>query len=202
MAKLLSTKSNRLPSKGEPGDVYYCTDQRVFYVAIADGSLLNFSDLLSGAVPAVRQVGPQGVQGSTGAPGPAGAAGPRGEKGTTGNDGPQGPMGPAGAAAHKGDPGKPGRDGRDGAQGPVGAPGPMGPAGPQGPKGDRGDITVVGDAELQEAVIALRIKLKEQHAAFIARIVESIEGQKKGNRTSQHFAQLLEGILRDIARLK
>lgn len=167
MAKLLSTKSNRLPSKGEAGDVYYVTDQKVFYVAIADGALLSLSDLLSGAVPHVRTVGPQGTQGLTGAPGPVGAAGPRGEKGTPGNDGAQGPVGPSGADGHHGDRGKPGADGRHGAPGPQGPAGAQGPAGPQGPQGPAGDITVVGDAELQVAVA----KLKAQKAAALAKII-------------------------------
>jgi hypothetical protein len=193
MAKLLSTKSNRLPSKGESGDVYYVTDQRTFYVAIADGSLLNLSDLLSGAVPHVRQVGPQGSQGLTGAPGPVGAAGPRGEKGTPGNDGAQGPVGPSGADGHHGDRGKPGADGRDGAQGPQGPAGAQGPVGPQGPQGPAGDITVVGDEELQAAVA----KLKAQKAAALATIAANMAAM--GDHPVYKLVRLhLESVKREL----
>jgi hypothetical protein len=61
---------------------------------------------------------------------------------------------------------------------------------------------IVGETELAQAVTALRIKLKEQHAAHIAKLVEHIEGQKQGTWVGQHFASLLEGILRDIERLR
>lgn len=88
--------------------------------------------------------------------------------------------------------GAPGRDGTNGVDG-------QSIVGPQGP---RGDVLIVGESELAQAVIGLRRKLKEQHAKFIAVLVEHAEGQKKGTWVGQHFARLLEGIRADIERLQ
>jgi hypothetical protein len=81
---------------------------------------------------------------------------------------------------------KNGVDGRDGA------------TGSQGP---RGDVLIPNETELQQAVIDLRRKLKEQHAKFIAVLVENIEGHNKGTKTGRHFAKLLESIKQEIERL-
>jgi hypothetical protein len=55
---------------------------------------------------------------------------------------------------------------------------------------------------MAKAVIALRIKLKEHHAAMIALLVEHVEGQKKGTWVGQHFAKMLENIRQEIERLR
>ena len=168
MAQLLSTKASGLPSKGEPGDVYFVPDQKTFHLVIADGSLINLADLLSAAVPHVRQVGPAGERGLQGAPGPAGPQGIRGEKGTIGGKGEPGAKGEKGA---DGLPGPAGKDGRDGKASIVpGPPGPRGEKGDRGEKGEPGDITVVGDAELLAAVE----KLRGQKAAVLANIIEKL----------------------------
>jgi hypothetical protein len=84
------------------------------------------------------------------------------------------------------------QDGRDGVS-------ITGPAGPQGV----GDVLVIGDSEAAQAVIALRIKLKEQHAAIIARLVERIEHEKgQDGFTHRHFTRVLESIKADIERLR
>jgi hypothetical protein len=88
--------------------------------------------------------------------------------------------------------GAPGKDGRDGVDGQSIV----------GPKGDTGDVLVIPDSAMAKAVIAMRIKLKEQHAAIIARLVERIEGEKKGTWVGQHFAKLLESIKAEIERLR
>jgi hypothetical protein len=86
--------------------------------------------------------------------------------------------------------GAPGRDGVDGRS----------IIGPQGPAGD---ITTYGPEELQQAVIALRIKLKTLHATFLARLIEEIDGHKKGGGSINNIiASHLEGILREIEKLK
>jgi hypothetical protein len=161
MAKLISVKSNRLPSKAETGDVFFVTDQKTFYIAIADGSLINLADLLSGAVPHVRQVGPKGEPGLQGAPGPAGPIGPRGDKGTDGAAGPQGPVGPKGSDGLHGQRGNPGTDGARGETGAPGLQGAVGPAGPAGPKGETSFI-YVGAAEVEAAhkeILAARARV-------------------------------------------
>ncbi len=88
--------------------------------------------------------------------------------------------------------GAPGKDGRDGVDGQSIV----------GPKGDTGDVLVIPESEMAKAVIALRIKLKEHHAAVIAVLVEHVEGQKKGTWVGQHFAKLLENIRQEIERLR
>jgi hypothetical protein len=58
---LLSTKSNKLPSKGKPLDIYYITDTRETFLVAGDGVLLNARDILQGTTNPVRAVGPQGA---------------------------------------------------------------------------------------------------------------------------------------------
>jgi hypothetical protein len=67
MSKLYSTKSNRLPSKGDPGDVYFATDVKETFIVLGDGRLFSLPVLLSGAhvVPAV---GPKGEPGTSDVP--------------------------------------------------------------------------------------------------------------------------------------
>jgi hypothetical protein len=85
-----------------------------------------------------------------------------------------------------------GKDGRDGVDGHSIV----------GPKGDTGNVLVIPESEMAKAVIALRIKLKEHHAAMIAVLVEHVEGQKQGTWVGRHFAKLLEDIRQEIERLR
>ena len=101
---LFSTKSSRLSSKGEPGSAYYCTDTHDVYYAIADGTLLNLSDIFSGATVA-RAVGPQGERGLQGAKGDQGPAGKDGQPGLKGDKGDKGERGEKGDKGDKGEPG-------------------------------------------------------------------------------------------------
>jgi hypothetical protein len=86
--------------------------------------------------------------------------------------------------------GAPGKDGRDGVDGAT------------GPRGEQGDVLVIPESAMAQAVIDLRRKLKERHAAAIAVLVEHAEGQKKGTWVGQHFAKLLESIKQEIERLR
>jgi len=92
MASLFSVRSNRLPSKGTVGDVYFTTDCHEIYICAGDGTLLNLKDLLSGAVPHTRAVGPKGEAGPQGSPGADGRTviGPRGPQGAPGERGADG----------------------------------------------------------------------------------------------------------------
>jgi hypothetical protein len=84
-----------------------------------------------------------------------------------------------------------------------GAPGRDGVDGAVGPKGEAGDVLIVGESELAQAVTALRIKIKQQHAKFIAVLLEHAQGQAKGNPyPGQHWARLLDNIRQEIERLK
>jgi Collagen triple helix repeat (20 copies) len=171
MAKLLSMK--KLPPNAAPGDVVFLTGSREFYIAIADGSLLNLADLLSGAVPHVRAVGPQGPQGEKGLPGETGPAGPRGEKGT------QGDKGDAGAPGAKGADGLPGATGKEGKRGPKGDRGEKGETGERGaagPKGEPGDVAYIGPKESQQAVERMRRKLVDYQARVRATIQHRLAG--------------------------
>lgn len=191
MAKLISVQ--KLPAKVAPGDVVFLTGSREFYVAIADGSLLNLADLLSGAVPHVRTVGPQGSQGEKGQPGEAGSTGPRGEKGTSGE------KGEAGAPGARGARGPAGHDGKDGAQGAAGPKGEKGETGAQGLKGDKGeagDVTFIGPKESQRAVELMRSKLRDYQARVRAEIAHRLEGM--GNHPA---AQLAATHLRAIDKV-
>jgi len=125
MASFKAIPEKKLPSKGTPGDGYYTTDGHCFYIAVADGTLLNLADVLSGAAASVRVVGPQGERGL---PGPKGDA-VVGPPGKDGRDGARGETGAAGKTpsrqeiaeiirslsaelrGEKGEAGPPGRDG-------------------------------------------------------------------------------------------
>jgi hypothetical protein len=73
-----------------------------------------------------------------------------------------------------------------------------------GPKGEQGNVLLIGDSELAQAVLELRRKLKQQHATFLARIIEGIESGR--TPTSSSVARLtaahLEIVKRDIERLQ
>jgi len=84
-----------LPTHADAGTVYWCRDTAQCWIAMADGCLLNLSELVSGRVPYVAVLGPQGP------PGPPGKdrdqnRGPAGPPGPIGLIGPPGPQGPKG----------------------------------------------------------------------------------------------------------
>lgn len=83
MSKVISTKQGRLPSKGTPLDIYFCTDTKETFIAIGNGQLFSLPDLLAGA-HAVPAVGPRGEQGLAGT---AVAKGDKGDQGIPGRDG-------------------------------------------------------------------------------------------------------------------
>ncbi len=180
MSKLISTKSNRLPSKGEPGDVFFATDTKETWIAIGDGRLFSLPVLLAGAA-VVPAVGPQGETGR----------GEKGETGAVGRDGKNGKdstvPGPAGAKGDKGSDGLSitgraganGKDGRDGMDSIVPGPkGERGERGERGEKGEPGDVTVVGDSELHEAVITLRKKLATVQASILQAMADNENSPK------------------------
>lgn len=86
-------------------------------------------------------------------------------------------------------------DGRDGVDGES-------IVGPRGERGERGDVLIPNETELQQAVIALRRKLLEQRAAFLAVINQRIAENNTSNKIQQHFANLLEYVKKDIERLQ
>jgi hypothetical protein len=86
------------------------------------------------------------------------------------------------------------KDGRDGVDGVDGQS-------IVGPRGEAGSVTVIPESEMAKAVIDARRKMKEHHAAVIARILETAEGNKKSSVVAQHFAHLLESIRKDIEQL-
>jgi hypothetical protein len=142
--------------------------------------------------------GPQGNSGATGASGADGRNGLNGKDGAAGRDscvpGPQGATGRQGERGTRGEKGERGEKGDKGEQGLKGD---------RGEKGERGDFQFICPEEAAQAVIALRIKLKEQHAAIIARLVERIEHEKgQDGFTHRHFTRLLESIKADIERLR
>jgi hypothetical protein len=188
---LLSAKSNTLPSKGKPLDIYYCTDTRETFLVAGDGVLLNARDILQGTTSPVRAVGTQGQPGRDGA---RGERGDKGEKGDTGKNstvpGPQGPMGPKGA---DGFPGPAGNDGADSTM--PGPQGPRGEKGDRGEKGERGDFTIIGDADLQAAFE----KLRAQKARLMAHTITELDGMP--NIPAAQLAKLhLQKILRELQR--
>ena len=73
----------------------------------------------------------------------------------------------------------------------------------KGERGEQGDVTVIGETELAKEVIRLRIKLKEQHAAFLARLIEVIEANRGPYSSNQAriVATHMEGIKKEIERL-
>jgi hypothetical protein len=171
MANLISVK--RLPSKGNVGDVYFDNTSKLFYLALANGTLFALDSLL-GLQP-VPAVGPRGEQG------PVGAVGPQGTPGINGADGADstvaGPQGPAGAKGSNGQPGAAGKDGADGRNGKDGkdstVAGPQGPQGIAGPAGPRGDVLIPTESELAAAVIELRQQRAKIQAALLLAISES-----------------------------
>jgi hypothetical protein len=124
MAKLFSSKSSGLPSRGNPGDVYFTVDTGNVYLALGDGTLFNVNDLMAGG-GAARVVGPQGEAGPRGEAGPKGETGERGPAGRDGRQGPQGPKGETGADAPR--PQVEAFRGPRGDQGPAGKDGDPGP---------------------------------------------------------------------------
>jgi hypothetical protein len=109
-----SLKSDKLPSLGKPGDVYYVTNGQQVFLAAADGVLVNLSDIVTRGAEIPRAVGPQGEQG---------LQGPPGRDGRDGRDGAQGPQGARGETGPRGETGAAGRDGRPGEKGDTGSAG-------------------------------------------------------------------------------
>jgi len=154
VAKMFSLKAGSLPSKGRAGDCYFTTDSKQIYIAVADGALLNLADLLSGAVPHVRVVGPPGEKGLQGEKGTKGDKGERGEKGTKGDKGDTGPRGKDGY-------------GRDGDTGPQGKPGEAGPAGAPGRDGGRLDATVLAEIKLELKALRGAVKQSDDYLEYL-----------------------------------
>jgi hypothetical protein len=197
MALKCFEKENRLPSKAQPGDVFYVSATKATYFTVADGTLLNLSDLLAGSVPHVRAVGPAGEKGDS-IIGATGAAGRDGRDGKDSNiPGPRGETGQPGQTiiGPKGERGEPGRAGRDGADSVV--PGPKGDKGDSiiGPQGPRGDVLIPDDSELAAAVIALRQKLATVQAAFLQGMMDA--GNIKHTGVRSLVTNKLEIVKRD-----
>lgn len=151
------------------------------------------TELKNAVADTVGQTGAAGRDGASivGPVGPAGkdstVPGPKGETGKRGDTGTRGPRGEKGEQGIQGVPGKDG----------------ISITGPAGPQGERGDVLVIGDSEMAQAVIALRRRLKEKHAAHIAVIVDRLAYEKSQDSwVNQHFAKLLESLKRDIERLQ
>jgi hypothetical protein len=88
-----------------------------------------------------------------------------------------------------------GKDGRDGVDGATG---------PQGIQGRAGDVLVVGETECARAVIALRRKLVEQHAAVLGRLTQDIYTLGKPehqNTTYRLLRSHLERVKKDLEKL-
>jgi hypothetical protein len=175
MALLSINRLNQLPSRGRNvGDVYHVNADKSTWLVVNDFSLLNLTDLLSGAGVA-RAVGPQGEAGVPGRDG----IGINGNNGRDGKDsnvpGPRGETGQPGQTiiGPKGERGEPGRAGRDGKDSNV--PGARGEKGDSiiGPQGPRGDVLIPNDSELAAAVIALRQKLATVQAAFLQGMMDA-----------------------------
>lgn len=169
--KLYSLKT--VPSKGNPGDVYFCTATNVSYIALGDGTLFQTDGLLS--MKPVPAVGPQGEPGPVGAVGPQGAPGINGAAGADSIvAGPQGSVGPKGSNGTPGPAGRDGADGRDGKDGKDSTvAGPQGPQGIAGPQGPRGDVLIPNESELAAAVIELRQQRAKVQAALLLAMTES-----------------------------
>ena len=162
-----------------------------------DAQLLEIRSLIKSTL---LVAGPAGAQGQTGASGADGRNGLNGRDGASGKDSSvPGPIGPTG---RQGERGVRGEKGETGPQGLAGKDG-VSITGPAGPKGDRGDVLILSETELAQAVIALRRKLKEKHAAHITVIVDRIASEQRNDHwVHQHFAKLLESLQRDIERLQ
>jgi len=203
MALLCLNKLNQLPSRGKSvGDVYHVNADKSTWLVVGDLSLLNLSDLLSGATPHVRCVGPQGEPGIPGRDG----IGINGRDGRDGKDsnipGPPGERGRDGKSiiGPKGDsiigaPGRPGRDGKNGADSVV--PGPAGKDSQvPGPQGSRGDVCIVGEGELQDALKAARRALIEREAKWLAAVQRAYE--KNSGRPHAGLKAAVDNILRTL----
>jgi len=170
-----------------------------YTIATRIAMLENFATEIRKEISAIQlKEGKPGSRGCDGARGQKGDPGLHGKDGAAGKD--SSVPGPAGCAGRQGERGARGEKGEQGIQGLPGKDG-VSITGPAGSQGEKGDVLILSETELAQAVLDLRRKLKQQHAAHIAVIVESIEGQKKGNHSSQHFARLLESIKADIERL-
>jgi hypothetical protein len=195
-------KENQLPSTGRPGEVFYVSATKSTYFALADGSVVNLNDLLSGATPHVRCVGPQGEPGIPGRDG----IGINGRDGRDGKDsnipGPPGERGRDGQSiiGPKGDSiiGPQGRPGRDGTPGSIGPRGERGEKGDTGATGPRGDVCIVGEGELQEALKAARQALIVQHAKFMAAVQRAFE--LNSGRQHQGLKTAVDSILNEVKR--
>lgn len=196
MARLFSTKVSQLP-KARPGDAAFCTDTKQVFIAVADSSWLDLADLLSGAVPHVRQVGPQGERGDPGSKGDRGDRGERGEHGTPGKQGDTGSKGERGSDGLHGQTGKPGKDGKDSfVPGPCGGKGDKGDRGEPGP---RGDVLIVGESELASAVKALRNELLQQRAKVLAALAQELEDSNTYPPGAERLCRMaLESVQRKI----
>jgi hypothetical protein len=197
MAKLYSLKNGKLPSKGEPGCAYFCTDTKTVWIADAEGVLLNLNDIMAGATSQVRAVGPVGEKGDRGEPGPAitGATGERGPAGRDGNDSTvPGPRGLRGFA---------GRDGKDGKDSTV--PGPKGDkgdliVGPRGEKGERGDVSIIADADLQKAFEKHKRRFIDYQARVRALLQAKIDGL--GDHPAARMAtEHLKAVLKEAEKV-
>jgi hypothetical protein len=201
MALKCLNRENLLPSKGTPGDVFYVSATKATYLTVNDGSLLNLSDLLSGATPHVRCVGPageQGIPGRDGTPGRDAAPakdgrdsnipGPPGERGRDG----QSIIGPKGDSII----GPQGRPGRDGTPGSIGLRGERGEKGDTGATGPRGDVCIVGEGELQDALKAARQALIETEAKWLAAVQRAYE--KNSGRPHAGLKAAVDNILRTL----
>jgi len=167
VGKLFSLKAGSLPSKGRAGDCYFTTDSKEVYIAVADGALLNLADLLSGAMPHVRVVGPQGEQGIRGM---SGARGAKGEPGTPGKDADvHVNLAPevtaaiqravADAVAHLPLP--------EGREGQPGRPGPKGDPGDPGRDGQRIDAVVLAEIKLELKALRDAVKQSDDYLAYL-----------------------------------
>lgn len=188
--KLHSALTSRLPSKGNAGDVFYCTDTGNVYLAVADGTLLDMASLLNPTAAALA-VGPKGEPGIAGAPG---ARGEKGEKGDKGEVGPEGKAGSQGRAGKDGHDGQRGKEGARGERGERGSQGPQGIQGPQGEKGERGDVLYVGKLEIEAAAE----KMRQERAWLRAKIAQLRDDNSRAKH--QHMKILKNFLLDEIER--
>jgi hypothetical protein len=186
--------AKKLPSKGAVGNVYRDASSKEMFLAVADGTLISISDLLSER-DRVRAVGPPGDAGKDGAPGAMGPQGPPGAKGDPGDVSiVSGPKGERGDPGPQGLPGKDGRDGRDGKDGATGA------TGAQGPQGIPGNVLYVGDAEMAAAVEAWKQKYIEQVARWEAALAATMLEAFRKN--TPHHAVLIQSYLNRVRQLR
>jgi hypothetical protein len=195
-SNLITLNSNKLPTVGPAGQVYFCGDTGEAFVAIPPHGKLLRVDRLENYVAQQRgPEGPRGLQGEKGAdsivPGPDGPPGPRGATGATGERGPRGMRGES-VIGSKGD---------RGLQGPQGVPGPQGPQGvpgPQGEKGERGDVLYVGPAEVQAAAERLRDEKKRWLAALLR--AKMAAGALVGEHSRRMTLHILDTLEKDIGK--